>query len=98
MPQAAATLVIMPSGWGIIGAGVIACADTASDKAKPATVINLIILLLPWPSDHSVLSQRGDGPALVFKPRKPPVLVARRLEIDQGRDAGRTRASVVRAN
>jgi hypothetical protein len=37
----------MPSGWGIIGAGVIACADIATDKAKPATAINLTILLLP---------------------------------------------------
>jgi hypothetical protein len=61
--------VIIPSGCGIIGAGVIACADTATDKAKPAIAINLIILYLPKPSNHSDLSQRGDGPALVFKQR-----------------------------
>ena len=43
-PQAAAICVIMPSGGGI-GAGVTACADVATDKAKPATAINLIIIL-----------------------------------------------------
>jgi hypothetical protein len=37
--------MIMPSGWGI-GAGVIACTEVATTKAKPATAINLIILLL----------------------------------------------------
>ena len=41
-PQAAAISVIMLSGCAI-GAGVIACADTAIDKAKPAMAINLII-------------------------------------------------------
>jgi hypothetical protein len=35
----------MPSGCGI-GAGVIASVDVATDKTKPATAINLIILLL----------------------------------------------------
>ena len=44
-PHAAATCMTMPSGWGI-GAGVIACAEVARAKAKPATAINLIILLL----------------------------------------------------
>jgi len=39
--------VIMPLGGGVIGAGVMACADTATDKAKPAIAINLIILHLP---------------------------------------------------
>jgi hypothetical protein len=56
-PQAAATFVIMPSGWGIIGAGVIACADTATDRAKPAIAINLIILHLPKLCNHRDLSQ-----------------------------------------
>jgi hypothetical protein len=41
-PQAAAISVIMLSGCAI-GAGVIACADTATDKAKPAVAINLSI-------------------------------------------------------
>jgi hypothetical protein len=45
-PQAAATLMTMPSGSGTIGATVMAWADTATDKAKPATAINLIILFL----------------------------------------------------
>jgi hypothetical protein len=34
----------MPSGGGI-GAGVIAWADVATDKTKPATAINLIMFL-----------------------------------------------------
>jgi hypothetical protein len=55
MPQAAATSVIIPSG-AIIGAGVIACADTATDKAKPAIAINLIISLLPDLGDHPRMS------------------------------------------
>jgi hypothetical protein len=42
-PQAAAISVIMLSGCAI-GAGVIAWADTATDKARPAMAINLIIL------------------------------------------------------
>jgi hypothetical protein len=42
-PQAAAISVIMLSGCAI-GAGVIACAETATDKAKPAVAINLSIL------------------------------------------------------
>jgi hypothetical protein len=33
----------MLSGWATLGAGVMACADTATDKANPAIVINLII-------------------------------------------------------
>jgi hypothetical protein len=41
-PQAKATCVIMPSGWEI-GASVIACTDVATEKAKAATAINLII-------------------------------------------------------
>ena len=45
-PQPTATCVIMLSGWEI-GAGVIACASVARDKAKPAAAINLIILTLP---------------------------------------------------
>jgi len=45
-PQAAATGVMTLSGCGI-GAGVRACADVATDKAKPAMTIDLIILLLP---------------------------------------------------
>ena len=51
-PQAAAISVIMPSVGGTLGAGVMACADTATNKAQPAIAINLIILLLPGPSDH----------------------------------------------
>jgi hypothetical protein len=47
MPQAAATCVIMPSGWRR-GAGVMACADVVTTKAKPANAINLIILFLPF--------------------------------------------------
>jgi hypothetical protein len=31
-----------------MGAGVIACAEVAKAKAKPASAINLIIFLLPW--------------------------------------------------
>src|SRR6516165_1642659 len=46
-PQPRRTCVIMPSGWGI-GAGSIACAEVATAKAKPATAINLTILLLPF--------------------------------------------------
>jgi hypothetical protein len=37
----------MWSGWAS-GAGVIACADVAMAKAKPAAAINLIILFLPF--------------------------------------------------
>src|ERR1700722_10118187 len=55
-----------------IGAGVIACADTATDKAKPAIAINLIILHLPKPFNHS-----EDGPALVFKQRAPSLRIGR---------------------
>jgi hypothetical protein len=46
-PQAAAIFVINSPGWRLIGAGVMACADTANDRANPATAINLIIPLLP---------------------------------------------------
>jgi len=35
-----------------MGAGVIACADTATNKAKLAIAINLIILNLLRPSEH----------------------------------------------
>ena len=44
-PHPKRTCVIMPSGCGS-GAGVIACADVATTKTKPATAINLIIRLL----------------------------------------------------
>jgi hypothetical protein len=44
-PQAAAISVIMPSGSGN-GAGVKAWADVATNKAKPAIAINLIIIPL----------------------------------------------------
>jgi hypothetical protein len=37
----------MPSGRGI-GAGVIACAEVVTAKAKPATAINLSIGSLPF--------------------------------------------------
>jgi hypothetical protein len=48
-PQAATTGVIMLSGCAI-GAGVIACTDVASDKAKPVATIHLIIgTSLPCP-------------------------------------------------
>jgi hypothetical protein len=47
MPQPAATCVIMPSGWRS-GAGVIACAEVVTTKAKPAIAINLIIDFLPF--------------------------------------------------
>jgi hypothetical protein len=64
-PQAAAICVIIPSGREI-GAGVKACADVATDKAKPATAINLIILLLPHcPSLEPLAAE--DGSTLVFK-------------------------------
>src|ERR1700731_2700562 len=61
----------------------MACADKATEKAKPAITINLIILSsldrpIP-PTSHG-----GDRPALVFKPRKLPALGARKLDIDQG--------------
>jgi hypothetical protein len=46
-PQPTATCVIMPSGWRS-GAGVIACAEVVTTKAKPATAINLIIPFLPF--------------------------------------------------
>jgi hypothetical protein len=46
-PHPKRTCVIMPSDRGI-GAGVIACAEVATAKAKPAIAINLIILLLPF--------------------------------------------------
>jgi hypothetical protein len=52
-----------------IGAGVIACADTATDKANPAIALNLIILHLPKPAKRSDL-RKGDDPALVLMPCK----------------------------
>jgi hypothetical protein len=45
-PQPTAICKIMPCGSGI-GAGVIACANVATDNAKPAAAIDLIILILP---------------------------------------------------
>jgi len=45
-PQPTATRVIISSTWGG-GAGVMACADAATNKAKPATAINLSIVVLP---------------------------------------------------
>jgi hypothetical protein len=33
---------------GASGAGVMPCADVATIKAKPATAINLSIVVLPW--------------------------------------------------
>jgi hypothetical protein len=81
----------MLSGCGI-GAGVIACADTATDKAKPAIAINLIILHLPKPSENLHFSRQRIV-RLVFKQRKLPALVARRLEINQGLCDGRAGTS-----
>jgi hypothetical protein len=49
--------VIILSGW-TIGAGVIACADTATDKVIPAIASNLIILNLPKPANRSDLPHR----------------------------------------
>src|SRR4051812_12676468 len=46
-PHAAAISVIMLSGRTLIGAGVMACADTATDKANPAVTMSLIISHLP---------------------------------------------------
>jgi hypothetical protein len=69
---------------GTIGAGVIACAETATDKAKPAIAINLIILATPKPSDRSDLSGGGwPGFRVQVMPCKLYGLVARRLAIDQ---------------
>ena len=45
-PQPTAICVTMSSGRAS-GAGVMACADVATVKAKPATAINLSIVLLP---------------------------------------------------
>jgi hypothetical protein len=44
-PQARATCLMIPSGCGI-GAGVMACADVAANRARLAITIDLIILLL----------------------------------------------------
>ena len=66
-----------------MGAGVIACADTATDKAKPAITINLIILYLLKPFDNLDFSQQG-SPAIVFKQHKLPAVVAPKVDIDQG--------------
>jgi len=61
-PQAAAISVIMLSGCAI-GAGVIACADTATDRAKPAVAINLIILSsLIRPITPTCCGRRMDWP------------------------------------
>ena len=45
-PQAKAAFVTMLSGLAT-GAGVIASAEVATTRAKPATAINLIILFIP---------------------------------------------------
>jgi hypothetical protein len=76
--------VIMASGSGN-GAGVKACADVATDKAKPATAINLIIILLlvTRPTTPTAQSNAAFG----FRPRLLDFSagVARRLDMDQGR-------------
>src|SRR4029077_7980396 len=46
-PHPTATCVTISSG-GASGAGVRPCAEVAIVKAKPATAINLSIVLLPW--------------------------------------------------
>jgi hypothetical protein len=76
----------MPFGSGTIGAGVMACADTAIDRAKPAIAINLIILNLPRPSNHSDLLQREkwSGSHVKIRALQACGPVARTLEIDQG--------------
>jgi len=48
----------------------MACADTATDKAKPAIAINLIILPSLNRPIPPILSQQGNGPVLVFKQRR----------------------------
>jgi hypothetical protein len=53
----------MPSGWEI-GAGVIACAEVATAKAKPAAAINLIILLLPY-LRYSFPSRGKGNPSII---------------------------------
>ena len=55
--------------WSCVAGEFIACVDVATDKAKPATAINLIILLLRWPPSPLDLSPNGDGAALMFKQR-----------------------------
>ena len=57
-PQPSRTCVIMLSGWEI-GAGVIACTDVVTNKAKAALTINLIILLLP--QQHSLPTTQFAG-------------------------------------
>jgi hypothetical protein len=52
----------MPSGC-VIGAGVIACAEVATAKAKPAAAINLIILLLPYL--RYSFQQGKDNPSII---------------------------------
>jgi hypothetical protein len=76
----------MPFGSGTIGAGVMACADTAIDRAKPAIAINLIILNLPRPSNHPDLLQREkwSGSHVKIRALQACGPVARTLEIDQG--------------
>jgi len=82
-PQAAATVVIMSFGSRTIGAGVMACAGSATDKAKPATAINLIILSsLDRPIAPN--SRSGGWCGSRVMQRKLPAPAARRLEIDQG--------------
>src|SRR6516225_817755 len=68
-PQPSRTCVIMLSGWEI-GAGVIACTDVATNKAKEAPAINLIICS-SLNNTHCPLHSL-------------PVRIAGSLEIDQG--------------
>ena len=68
----------------MLGAAVIACADTASDNPNPATAIILIICISLKFSDNPDLSHDGDGPAIVFKLGNLPVRLFRSFEIDQG--------------
>ena len=67
----------------------MACADTATDKAKPAIAINLIILHLPKPSDNLDFSQQG-----IVRPLcSSSASFRRRVEIDQGLYGGRAGSS-----
>ena len=88
-PHAAATFVTISFGWRLIGAGVMACADTANDRANPATAINLIILLLPWRPIQFQAFAAGIDRLSCSKQANFVALIARRLEIDQGRAPAR---------
>jgi hypothetical protein len=67
---------------------VKACAEVATDKAKPATAINLIIILLlvTRPTTPTAQSNAAFG----FRPRLPDFSagVAQRVDMDQGRIRG----------